>query len=119
MTSDTRTLSHPASSRYPFPSSIVVSDGSLLLVTATGATTLTGSLSLNNVFVSPRLIKNIISMHQFTIDNNCVVEFDPTGCSVKDLASRKEILRCNSSESLYPLQLPSAHALPVDSSMSL
>jgi hypothetical protein len=60
MTSDPRTLSHPATSRYPIPSSIIVGDGSLLPVTAAGNTSLTKSLSLNNVLVSPRLIKNLI-----------------------------------------------------------
>lgn len=119
MTSDSRTLSHPTSSRYPTPSSIVVSDGSLLPVTATGATTLTDSLSLNNVLVSPQLIKNLISVRQFTTDNNCAVEFDPAGCSVKDLESQKVIIRCNSSGPLYPLHLPSAAALAAGSSPSL
>jgi hypothetical protein len=46
---------------------------------------LSPSLALNNVLVSPHLIKNLISVHQFTIDNNCSVDFDPSGCSVKDL----------------------------------
>lgn len=117
MTSDSHTLSHPTSSRYPTPSSIVVGDGSLLPITATGATTLTDSL--NNVLVSPRLIKNLISVRQFTTDNNCAVEFDPAGCSVKDLESQKVIIRCNSSGPLYPLHLPSAAALAAGSSPSL
>jgi len=87
MTSHPSTLSHVLPPRYPFPSSIVVGDGSLLPVTGTGTTVLPGNLSLNNVLVSPRLIKNLISVRQFTSNNNCSVEFDPAGCSVKDLAS--------------------------------
>jgi hypothetical protein len=85
---------------------------SLLPVTSTGTTTLPGSLHLKNILVSPYLIKNLISVHQFTSDNNCYVEFDPAGCSVKDLLSRKMIVRCNSSGPLYHLcllaTLPSA-----------
>ena len=69
------------------------------------------SLRLNNVLVSPQLIKNLISVRQFTIDNNCFEEFDPAGCSVKVLPSRTEIVRCNSSGPLYPLRLPPAHSL--------
>ena len=55
--------------------SIVVGNGSLLPVTATGSTDLS-SFRLNNVLVSPQLIKNLISVRQFTTNNNCSVEFD-------------------------------------------
>lgn len=85
MTSHSNSLSHTSPSRYPTPSSIVVGNGSLLPVTSTGYTALSPSLRLNNVLVSPYLIKNLIYVRQFTIDNNCSVEFDLTGCSVKDL----------------------------------
>jgi len=92
MTLDPSSLSFLSRPRYPFPSSIVVGNGSLLPVTATGATHLSDSLSLNNVLVSPKLIKNLISIHQFTTDNNCSVEFDPVGCSVKDMESQRVIV---------------------------
>jgi len=45
MTSGPSTLSHILPLRYPFPSSIVVGDGSLLPVTATGAMSIPGHLS--------------------------------------------------------------------------
>jgi histone deacetylase 1/2 len=81
---------------------------------------LTPSLRLNNVLVSPKLIKNLISVRQFTIDNNCSVEFDPFGCSVKDLLTRTEIARCNSPGPLYPLRLPpAAHSLVAGSTSLL
>ena len=85
MASRSNILSHTTSPRYPTPSSIVVGNGSLLPITATGATVISPSLHLNNVLVSPQLIKNLISVRQFTLNNNCSVEFDLTGCSVKDL----------------------------------
>ena len=47
------------------------------------------------------------------------MEFDPFGCSVKDLLSRNLIVRCNSSGPLYPLHLPAAHSLVATSSPSL
>jgi len=106
MTSDSSTLTHNFLSRYH--SSIVVGNGSLLPVTSTGTVTLPGSFSLNNVLVSPSLIKNLISVRQFTSDNNCFVEFDPAGCSVKDRESRRVLVRCNSAGPLYPLRLPPA-----------
>jgi len=55
------------------------------------------------VLVSPQLIKKLISVRQFSIENNCSVEFDPYGFSVKDLKTRSVIVRCNSSGPLYPL----------------
>src|SRR6185503_12745261 len=108
MASHSDILSHTSPMRYPTTSSIVVGNGSLLPVTSTGATVLHPSLHLNNVLVSPQLIKNLISVRQFTTDNNCSVEFDPSGCSVKDLQSRNVIIRCNSSGLLYPLRLLAA-----------
>jgi len=89
MTPHATILSHSLSLRYPVPSSIVVGNGSLLPVTSTGAALLPGSLRLNNVLVSPSLIKNLISVRQFTSDNNCSVEFDPAGCSAKDLRTEQ------------------------------
>jgi hypothetical protein len=68
-------ISHFSFPRYPTPSSIVVGDGSLLPVFGTGSTKLPHSLFLNNILVSPQIIKNLISVRQFTIDNNCSVEF--------------------------------------------
>ena len=111
MTSSPHNLSHACSQRYPTPSSIVGVNGALLLVTSTGSAALSSSLRLNNALVSPHIIKNLISVRQFTTDNNCSVEFDPAGCSVKDLQTRDEIVRCNSSGPLYPLHLPPVHSL--------
>jgi len=93
------------------PLSIIVGNGNLLPVTAIGNTVLPHKLHLNNVLVSPDLIKNLISVRQFTTDNNCSVEFDPFDCSVKDLPTRSEIVRCDSSGPLYPLRLPASALL--------
>jgi len=62
MTSQSDILSHTFPMRYPTPSSIIVGNGSLLPVTATGTTVIHPSLHLNNVLVSPQLIKNLISV---------------------------------------------------------
>ena len=91
----------------------------VLPVTTTCVASLPGHLSLNNVLVSPRLIKNLISVRQFTSDNNCSVEFDHAGCSVKDLTTQRVIVRCNSSGRLYPLIPPTAQALAASSTSSL
>lgn len=84
-------------------SSIVVGNGSTLHVTASSHSVLPGPFFLNHILVAPDIIKNLISVRQFTIDNNCFVEFDPFGLSMKDLNSRSVIARCNSSGPLYTL----------------
>jgi hypothetical protein len=108
MTPNAGILTHTALPCSSFPSSIIVGNGSLLPVTSTGATHLPTSLHLNNVLVSPNLIKYLTYVRQFTSDNNFSVEFDPAGCSVKDLQTRNVIIRCNSSGPLYPLRFPTA-----------
>ncbi|GJR45486.1 ribonuclease H-like domain-containing protein [Tanacetum coccineum] len=57
--------------------------------------------------------KIFISVRQFTRDNNCTVEFDAFGFSVKDFLTRHILLRCDSSRDLYPVTSPSPtpHAL--------
>lgn len=87
MTSDAGILLHSSSTPPSFPSSIVVGNGNLLPVVSTGSTDIASSLRLNNVLVALNLIKNLIHVCQFTSDNNCFVEFDPFGCSMKDLPS--------------------------------
>jgi hypothetical protein len=117
VSSDAGTLSSTAPSSISSPS-IIVGDDTRVPVTSTGSTQLPHNLHLNNVLVAPNLIKNLIFVRQFTIDNNCSVEFDPFGCSGKDPPTRSEIIRCNSTGSLYPL-LPLASALLAASSSSL
>jgi hypothetical protein len=109
MTSDAGKLStiSPPFSSTP---SIIVGNGALLPITATGSHTFSlphRNLVLNNVLVSPNIIKNLISIRRFTTDNNCSIEFDPFGLSVKDLQTRNVIARCNSSGDLYPFYTPS------------
>jgi hypothetical protein len=88
------------------PSSIVDGNRSILPVTSVRDTVLPGSFYLNNVLVIPDIIKNLLSIHQFTTDNWCSMEFDPFDISVKDLATRNMITRCNSFGPLYTIHLP-------------
>ncbi|KAL8143938.1 hypothetical protein V2J09_016970 [Rumex salicifolius] len=87
---------------------ILVGNGQYLPISQIGRTVLSSNptLSLNNILIAPHLIKRLISVRKFCIDNNCSVEFDPFGFSVKDLASRTAILRCNSQGELYPFVPP-------------
>jgi hypothetical protein len=56
---------------------------------------------LNNVLLVPNLIHNLLSIRKFTRDNICSIEFDAFGFSVKDLKTRRMILRYNSEGDLY------------------
>jgi hypothetical protein len=85
-TSDAGNLTsvHPSTSTDP--SSIIVGNGLALQVTSVGDSALLGPFYLNNVLVTPNIIQNLLSVHRFTTDNWCSMEFDPFGLFVKDLS---------------------------------
>jgi hypothetical protein len=63
---------------------VIVGNGSSLLITATGHAHLPISnssqpLSLRNVLVAPNIVKNLLSVRQFTNNNSVSIEFDPLG----------------------------------------
>ncbi|GJW95117.1 ribonuclease H-like domain-containing protein, partial [Tanacetum coccineum] len=104
---------------YP---SISVGDGHSIPVTNTGHSILPTpfkSLHLNNVLITPHIVKNLISVRQFVRDNNCTIEFDAFGFSVKDFLTRRVLLRCDSTGDLYPVTAPSPipHAFHVSQHM--
>ncbi|XP_076908128.1 uncharacterized protein LOC143564868 [Bidens hawaiensis] len=85
---------------------IIVGNGTTIPVVGQGNKTLPPPfppLKLNNILYAPNLIKNLISVRRLTTDNLLSIEFDPFGFLVKDLKTKEPILRCNSSEDLYPL----------------
>jgi hypothetical protein len=100
---------HPPTSTDP--SSIIVDNGSALLVTSVRDSTLLGPFYLNNVLVTYDIIQNLLSVCHFTTDNWCSKEFDRFGLSTKDLSTCNVITNCNSSVPLYMMRLPS-HPTP-------
>ena len=99
---DTFSSSQPLFNSSP----ITVGNGARLPVThqaSTAIATARSPLHLNNILVSPSLVKNFISVRTLTCDNNVSVEFDPFGFSNKDLSTHKELLQCDSRGDLYPL----------------
>ncbi|GKB22141.1 ribonuclease H-like domain-containing protein, partial [Tanacetum coccineum] len=92
---------------YP---SVAVGDGRFIPVTNSGHSILSTPfrpLRLNNVLITPNIVKNLISVRQFFCDNSCTVEFDSFGFSVKDFLTRRVLLRCDSTGDLYPVTKPS------------
>jgi hypothetical protein len=87
------------------PHFITVGNGTSVPISSSGYTSFrspSGHLfHLNHVLLVPRLIRNLLSIHKFTRDNFCSVEFDALGFSVKDLKNRRVILRCNNEGDLY------------------
>lgn len=70
------------STPLPHPSSIIVGNGARLTVSHSAAAsipTVSSSIQLNNVLISPSLVTNLISVRKLTRDNNVSVEFDPHG----------------------------------------
>jgi hypothetical protein len=113
MTADAGNLSSISLPSSFTPSSIIVGNCAFLPIMATGSHIFSfpqRNLLLNDVLVSPHIIKNLVSIRRFTTDNNCSVEFDPFGLSMKDLQTRNVIARCNSSGGLYPFNFTPASA---------
>lgn len=105
MTGEHGKLAKYCSSSLHNSSHIVVGNGSTIPILGSGSTTLhtpSAPFTLHHVLHTPHLVKNLISVRKFTNDNSCSIEFDPYGFSVKDLRSKTEILRSNSSGDLYP-----------------
>jgi hypothetical protein len=92
------------------PSSIVVGNGSTLLVTSVGDSVILGPFYLNNILLGPDIVQNLLFVRRFTTDNLCSMEFGPFGLSVKDLTTRNVIAQSNSTGPLYTLRLLSSTA---------
>jgi hypothetical protein len=60
--------------------------------------------------LAPDIVQNLLSVHRFTTDNLCSMEFDPFGLSVKDLTTGNVVSRSNSTGPLYTLHLLSSIA---------
>ena len=61
------------------------------------------NLHLKDVLHVPQTSKNLVSVHRFTLDNNVLIEFYPHFFLVKDLSTRRIILRGRCVGGLYPL----------------
>ncbi|WVZ81687.1 hypothetical protein U9M48_029039 [Paspalum notatum var. saurae] len=109
-TPDTSILSSIRSLHPSCPSSIMVGNGSCLPITSVGTAATHGPFHLPNVLVAPHMVHNLLSIRQFTTDNSCSVEFDSSGLTVRDSASRRPLLRCDSLGPLYTLRFPPSAA---------
>uniref|UniRef100_A0A1J3ITL3 Retrovirus-related Pol polyprotein from transposon TNT 1-94-like beta-barrel domain-containing protein n=1 Tax=Noccaea caerulescens TaxID=107243 RepID=A0A1J3ITL3_NOCCA len=91
---------------------VTVGNGSSLPVIAKGFTSFPTSsrpLYLQKILLCPGILKNLVSVRQFTKDNSCSIEFDHLGFLVKDLCTRAPIIRCDIKGPLYSIKSPSPH----------
>nr|GEX26220.1 ribonuclease H-like domain-containing protein [Tanacetum cinerariifolium] len=91
------------SSIYPF---VFVGNGHSIPVTHTGHSLLHTSskpLHLNHIHFTSHIIKNLISVRQFTRDNDVSVEFNAYDFYLKDYQTGWILLRCDSTGDLYPV----------------
>ena len=79
-------------------------DGQKLSITALGD--VVHPLPLKNVFLSPSLTTNLLSVGQW-IDDNCNVSFSRSGCVVQDQVSGKVITTGPKCGRLFPFLVPS------------
>jgi hypothetical protein len=105
--------SHPPHPSHP-PSS-VVGNSSTLPITSVGASVLLGPFYL----VAPGLTHPLISVRRFTSDNHCSMKFDPWGLTICHLLTRIVPGRCDSSDPLYSIHLPTTTPTGVASPMLL
>uniref|UniRef100_A0A5B7C134 CCHC-type domain-containing protein n=1 Tax=Davidia involucrata TaxID=16924 RepID=A0A5B7C134_DAVIN len=83
---------------YVGNSQIQTANGECLGITSVGD--IPHTLPLNNVFHTPLLTSNLISVGQL-VDNNCKVSFSKSGCIVQDQDSGKVIHMTNIDDWLY------------------
>ena len=74
---------------------------------------------LKNILHVPDITKNLLSISQFTHDNNVVIEFYSTCCLVKDKNTRVTLLEGVLKDGLYQLDLAKALSRIKASSPSL
>nr|DAD43508.1 TPA_asm: hypothetical protein HUJ06_001738 [Nelumbo nucifera] len=98
-----------ASQEYTGSEKVQVGNGSGLAINHVGRSTLTfdnQSFLFTNILHVPSISKNLVSVSQFTRDNNLIVEFHSSHFVVKDPITGKEAIRGPNVNGLY--QFPSS-----------
>lgn len=77
-------------------------DGEKLLITAIGD--VSHSLTSQNIFISPSLSANLLSIGQL-VNDVCTISFSSSGCVVQDQVSGMVIAKGPKCKRMFPLQL--------------
>ncbi|CAL9028341.1 unnamed protein product, partial [Prunus brigantina] len=105
---------------YIGPDQLKVGNGNGLSITHVGSSSFsssTGSFHLSNILHVPDITKQLLSVHQFSKDNNCYFEFHPSFFVVKDQITGKPLLHGLNESGLYklsklPYQIINGNSLP-------
>ena len=94
---------------YKEKAKVVVGNGESISIKSSGSKYLSTfmpnhSLILKDVLHVPSITKNLLSISQFTKDNNVILEFDSHQCVVKDKRTKLALLRGTLTNCLYKLQ---------------
>ena len=88
---------------------LLVGNGSALPISHIGHSSLSYSrpLHLRNILLVPAIKKNLISISQFTLHNNVIIEFDASHFYVKDKVTKATLVQGQPHDGLYQLDNPS------------
>ncbi|PKU67943.1 Retrovirus-related Pol polyprotein from transposon TNT 1-94 [Dendrobium catenatum] len=95
------------SSPYSGSEGVTIGDGSSVNIASSGAGFLPTpgrKLHLSQLFHTPKLKYNMLSISQLTRDNNISITFDTNGFVLKDLMTQEVILQGPCSNGLYPVK---------------
>lgn len=100
---------------YTGSEAVIVGDGNLLPISSIGSSSIPvsslsnssnqSSLLLNNILFVHSIAKNLLSISQYTHDNNVLIEFHHDCCYVKDKHTLKVLLKGLLVNGLYQLDL--------------
>ncbi|PKU87036.1 Retrovirus-related Pol polyprotein from transposon TNT 1-94 [Dendrobium catenatum] len=89
---------------------VTIGDGNSVSIAHAGAGILptpSRKLRLSQIFHTPTLKYNLLSISQLTKDNFISINFDPSGFTLKDLATQEILLQGPSKDGLYAVPMPS------------
>ena len=115
ITHDLHHLSH--TQPYHGSDQITVGNGTTVPIHNTGKGLLPTphcSFRLNHVLHTPSISSNLLSVHKFTKDNNCLITFDDSKFVIQDKDSRRILHQGSSTNGLYHFYSPSSSMQPAD-----
>lgn len=108
ITSDAQNL--PTCTTYKGKEKVTIGNGTQLSISHVGSALVNSYnsyklLNLNHILHVPAITKNLISISQFTRDNNVLIEFSSNGCLVKDKSTKTLLQEGALKNGLYQLDL--------------
>uniref|UniRef100_A0A803Q3J9 Integrase catalytic domain-containing protein n=1 Tax=Cannabis sativa TaxID=3483 RepID=A0A803Q3J9_CANSA len=99
------------SADYKGKAKVVVGNGASIPILHVGSNSISThspnkSLLLKDILHVPSITQNLLSISQFTKDNNVVLQFDSVCCLIKGKTTKQVLLRGSLSNGLYKLEVP-------------